>query len=368
VTATETRPDVAVPSWRADLRAAVPGWIAGRVVVGVAWAIQLVDVQLRLDGDQPHHASLGLFAYDADVYRDIAEQGYAAGPFESVRFPPLLPVLGVNGVGILLLVQVCALLAAAVVHRLALEVTDDGDLARRAATLVGLAPPAFTLVWGYSEAPFILLSAAQLLALHRRRWVVAGGLGLLAALTRTSGVLLAVPAAVEAWTSRKERPLTVASIGARALAILGPIVGQVAYLVWVEVATGKGMAPIEIQRELRRGFAFPPFRLLEGIGEVITEPFNDGLHVPFAFGMVALVWVCWKRFPPSWTALSVVSALTALSASLLNSLERYAYGTVPLLVALAAVTGGRWWRPALAGSVVTMVGMTVLAWYGPFVP
>jgi hypothetical protein len=41
---------------------------------------------------------------------------------------------------------------------------------------------------------------------------------------------------------------------------------------------------------------------------------------------------------------------------------------VPLLVALAAVTGGRWWRPALAVSVVTMVGMTVLAWYGPFVP
>jgi hypothetical protein len=128
------------------------------------------------------------------------------------------------------------------------------------------------------------------------------------------------------------------------------------------------MAPVEIQSDLRDGFAFPPFRLVEGLGELVTQPFNDGLHVPFAFGMVALVWVCWRRFPPSWTALSVVSATTVLAAGLLNSLERYAWGTVPLLVSLAAVTGGRWWRPTVALSVVGMAGMTLLAWYGPFVP
>ena len=57
-----------------------------------------------------------------------------------------------------------------------------------------------------------------------------------------------------------------------------------------------------------------------------------------------------------------------LAADNLNSTERYAYGTVPLLVALATVTGGRRWRPAVVLSSLLLVGMTALAWYGRYVP
>ena len=78
--------------------------------------------------------------YDAAVYRDIAEQGYDALSVSPAlrRCPwwgerPRYP----HRAGVRLL--------AAVAYRLALEVTADGDLARRAATLVGLALPAFTL-------------------------------------------------------------------------------------------------------------------------------------------------------------------------------------------------------------------------------
>jgi hypothetical protein len=95
---------------------------------------------------------------------------------------------------------------------------------------------------------------------------------------------------------------------------------------------------------------------------------GDGLHVPFAFAMVWLAWVCWKRFPVSWMALAVVSVLQNVGAGNLNSIERYAYGTVPILVAFAAVTGGRWWRPAIVASTVLMAAMAVVAWQGDFVP
>ena len=70
----------------------------------------------------------------------------------------------------------------------------------------------------------------------------------------------------------------------------------------------------------------------------------------------------------SWAALATASVLLNLSADNLNSTERYAYGTVPLLVALALVTGGRWWRPTVALCAVGLVGMTTLAWYGSYVP
>ena len=60
--------------------------------------------------------------------------------------------------------------------------------------------------------------------------------------------------------------------------------------------------------------------------------------------------------------------LVNLTADNLNSIERYAYGTVPLLVALAAVTGGRRWRRSVVLSAATLVGMTAMAWYGRYVP
>jgi hypothetical protein len=80
------------------------------------------------------------------------------------------------------------------------------------------------------------------------------------------------------------------------------------------------------------------------------------------------VWVCWRRLPAAWTALAVVSVLQNLSAGNLNSTERYAYATVPLLVAGAVVAGGRWWRPVVAVSTLLLLAMTVVAWQGDFVP
>jgi hypothetical protein len=349
-----------------DLRAALPGWIAARVVVAAAWVVNAVVVELRFEGIDPVVTDQGLFAWDGSYYRAIAELGYAATEADGIRFHPLVPMLGVNGVGILLLANVTALLAGALVHRLTIEVTGDGDLARRSATLLALAPPAFTLVWAYAEGPFLLLSAAHLLALHRRRWWPAAALGFLAVLTRPSGLLLAVPASVEAW--KGWRSARAADRLGRAAAVLAPVAGLGAFLLWVEEATGDWALPLRIQDDFRDGFVVPPLRLLEGLGEVVTDPLGDGLHVPFAFGMIALAWWAWRHLPRSWGALAVVTVASNLAAGNLNSIERYAFGAVPLVIAFAGVAGGRWWRPAVVLSTAAMFAMAVLAWQGELVP
>jgi hypothetical protein len=123
-----------------------------------------------------------------------------------------------------------------------------------------------------------------------------------------------------------------------------------------------------VQADLRGGTVLPPLRLVEGLGEMVADPFGDGLHVPFAFGVIALAWVAWRRLPRGWALLAVAAVVLNLGADNLNSTERYAYGTVPLLVALACVVGGRWWRPAVALSSLALVGMAALAWYGRYVP
>lgn len=358
-----------------DLRAALPGWLAGRALVAVAWGVVLVVVEWRLGGTRPVTTAQGLFAWDGAYYRDIAVGGYEAVEPGGVRFHPLLPMLGRSGAGVLLVANAGALAAGAAIHRLVRVVTGDGDLARRSATLVGIAPPAFVAVWAYAEGPFLALAAAQLLALHRRRWWWAGALGALATLARPTGVLLAVPAAVELWRSRRERQAAATRGGAGAAgtlaalcAVAAPAVAMAGYLAWVGARFGDMLEPLEVQADLRGGTAVPVLRLIEGLGEVVADPFGDGLHVPFAFASLALAWVAWRRLPRSWAALAVTAVVLNLAADNLNSTERYAYGTVPLLAAFASVSGGRRWRWVVVASSAAFVGMATLAWYGRYVP
>lgn len=358
--------------WRDDLGAALPGWVAGRVLVLAAWGVVLALVEWRLDGARPVTAAQGLFAWDGAYYRDIAVGGYDAVDPGAVRFHPLLPLLGQTGVGVLLVANLGALAAGAVMHRVAGAVTADADLARRAATFVGIAPPAFCAVWAYAEGPFLALAAGQLFALHRRRWWATALLGGVATLARPTGLLLVVPAVMEAWQARREReaaaPLGAAARLGAVAAIVAPIAAMGGYLAWVGHRYGDPWAPLEIQSDLRGGAVVPPLRLLEGLGEMVVDPLGDGLHVPFTVGALALAWVCWRRLPASWGVLAGLAVVLNLAADNLNSTERYAYGTVPLVVGLAAVTGGRWWRPAVVVSSVLFVGMAALAWYGRYVP
>jgi hypothetical protein len=348
---------------RDDLRAALPGWIAARVLVAVAWLVMLALVGLDVYDTRPA-AMDGLFAWDADHYRDIAEDGYASTAVADSRFYPLLPVLGLNALGLILLVNIGALLGAALVHRLTLDVTGDGDLARRATTLVSLAPPAFCLVWAYSESLFIALTALHLLCLQRRSWIGAGIAGTLAALTRPFGVLLAIPALVTAVRARDGARAGVV----RAFAVLAPIAATAAWLWWVSQQYGDVSVPFDVQADLRDGARFPPFRIVEVMAELVVEPLGNGRHAPAALLAVVLAWVTWRRFPLSWALYAAASVLIMLSAANLDSIERYVLSIVPLVVAGAALACGRWWRPVLAVSCAGLLVTTILAWDGRYVP
>ncbi len=347
-----------------DVRAALPGWLAGRGLVALGWLGAIALVELRDEGVRTVQMRQGLLAWDGTFYRDLAVRGYlAAGP-EAARFHPLLPVLGQTDLGVLLVANVAALLAAAVTHRLCVDVLDDNDLARRAATLVAVAPPAFCLAWGYAEGLFLVLSGLQLLALHRRRWGWAAAAGAVATLARPVGVLLVVPALATALVDRAWRG---SPVGAAA-AVIAPALAMGGWLLWVRQRFGEVATPLRIQTELRDGTTVPILRLLEGFGELVTDPLGDGLHIPFAIGLVALTWLVWVRLPRAWAWYSIASVLVVLSAGNLNSIERYGLGVLPLVVAGASAAGGRWWRPTVVVSSSLLVGMASLAWYGTYVP
>jgi hypothetical protein len=358
--------------------AAVP-WAIARVLVVASLALSRHIFDEVGRGTRPVQLGQGLFAWDAAYYRAIAEHGYGDLPNAALRFFPLVPLMsralgvvfgGNEAVALIVIANVSALVFAALLHRLALVETGDPLLARRVAWYAALFPAASTLVLGYADATALALAVAMFLALRSRRFVTAGVLGYFAALARPLGVLLVVPALVEA-----ARELRGQSLGAwirRITAVAGPPLGLVTFLAWVDHTRGDAFLPFSVQKRasLRGDFVDPITRLVDAFSDLVHgDRFGSGLHFVWAVVFLALFVVVWRRLPASYTAFTAATLLVALSAENLDSFERYALGAFPLLLALAIVT-----RRDLAERVVltlaagALVGYSVLMFFGVSVP
>jgi len=365
--------------WSTSVRAALVPWLLARVlVVGALLTTRQVFEDVAR-GRRPVPLGQGLFAWDAAYYRAIAEQGYDAVPRAALRFFPLYPLsgralgvvlLGHEALALLVITGAAALAFSVLVHRLTWRETADAGAARRAAWYSALFPAGAVLVLGYADALALVLAGAAFLALRDRRFVLAGALGLLAGCTRPLGVLLVVPALVEVARARSGVPLR--GWVARAVAVTGPVVGLAGYLAWVGATRDDPWLPFSVQQRatLRGGFVDPVTRLVRAGSDLVGgDRFGSGLHLIWALVFLALLVVVARRLPASYTAYTAVTLLVALSADNLDSLERYALGAFPLLIALAIVTA----RPtveraALVVSGAGLVGYSVLAFAGLTVP
>jgi len=361
------------------LRAAALPWLLARVVVLLSLALTRHVASALHVSPRPPQLSGGLLSWDASWYADIARGGYAAVSGSGLRFFPLLPLLGralgvvpgvEAGLGVLLVANASALLFAVLLHRLVVLETGDRDLARRSLWIGALAPPAFVLVMGYAEAPLMACAVAAFLALRTRRWVPAACAGLVAGLVRPIGVLLVVPALIEA--ARGLRRARRAERAARAFAVAGPVLGMLAYLIWVWDRTGDLFRALRLQTspDRRGGLVEPIGNLVDAFRDLVGgDRFGSGLHLLSALLLIALAFVVARRWPVSYSAYAAVSLLLGLTANNLDSIERYALSTFPFLLAVAGLgerPGAE--RAVLALSAAGLVGASVLAFTGSLVP
>jgi hypothetical protein len=360
---------------RRDLRIAVVPWLIGRVLVVGALALSRELYSQIGAPPRPVPLGQGLFAWDAAFYRDIAEHGYRAVGEASLRFFPLVPMLA-RGLGWLLfdhvavalivVVNASALLFGALLHRLALRETADAGVARRAAWFAALFPAAAVLVLGYAESTAMMLGVAMFLALRSRRFGWAAGFGLLAGLSRPVGVLLMIPALVEAargWRNAPARDRV-----ERSGAVVAPALGALVYLAWVGLEFGDAWKPLALQNRatLRGGFQDPFTRTIDAVGDLVGgDRFGSGFHIVWAVLFAALLLVLARRMPGSYSLYAAATLVLGLSAHNLDSFERYCMSTFPFLLGLALVTG----KEEVDRGVVVLagaglVGYAVLAFLG----
>jgi hypothetical protein len=229
--------------------------------------------------------------YDTWWYLDLVANGYRpaadlARQQTNLAFFPLYPAL-VRGLHALLpearqgyaaqytlavaLANACAVGALWVVYRLVHERWGDERLARRVVLYVLLFPTGFFLSCAYSESLYLFLAAGALLLAQRGRWWGAGALAALVALTRSTGVLIAVPLAllyVErcGWDPRRARPDALALLAAPAAlaghaAYLGLLSGDPLALFHAQAAWGRTLAPPWITLGLPAHPSMGPFEL-----------------------------------------------------------------------------------------------------------
>jgi hypothetical protein len=339
-----------------SLREALLPFVVARIVVVGALGLAHFIVD-RTHPSTPGVASrvhAGLLGWDAGWYETIARQGYGQLGRQSLRFFPAVPLLthalawvpGLgDGAALVLLANAAALAATAMLYVLVRRETGDGAVARRSLWILSLLPAAFVLVMGYAEAVLLVFVLGCFLALRpaagdaglRPHFAVAGVLAFAAALTRPIGVLLVLAVAAELvrWWPRLGRPERLAGVGA----VAAPFVGVLVFLAWSRHTVGDWLAPLRVQLQSSHhgGLSDPFSTLYHDATGVLHRHVGTALHVPWVVLALAMLVVCWRRLPASYTLFAAAVLATAVAGSNLDSFERYALSAFPLSIAAALV-------------------------------
>ncbi|WP_238439144.1 mannosyltransferase family protein, partial [Frankia nepalensis] len=374
-------PDVNRGRWLTSwyVREAAAAWLAGRLVVLAALGlVRFLADAVAEDGGTLKHT--GLLGWDAGWYETIAKHGYDGAGDESRRFFPLLPLLvrgicaapglaGREGAVLLVVVNALAFALTVLLARLARAEGLPDAAIRRVIWLSALAPPAFVLVMGYSEALAMLFAVAGFLAARTGHWKLAALAGLASGLCRPLGLLLVAPMIIEAARGPRSRALR--AWLPRSVAVVAPAVGAGLYVAWSAATYHDGLAPLTMQRDsARHGSTGNPLAVLwDAARGALDGEVGTALHVPWILlalaGLVAMA----RLLPASYPVWSGLVLLMVLTGSNLDSSERYLFGAFPFLMVAAIVCGRRTvWPFVLALSATMMTVYATLAFTLSYVP
>lgn len=324
--------------------------------------------------------------WDGVWYIKIARAGYADAD-GSTAFFPLFPLLlrhlGIFFDGNLLVTGIvvsllCFAASAWLLYKLVARDFDD-RVAARSVVYLSLFPTSFFLQAVYTESLFLLLSLACFFWAREGRWRLSGFAGLLAALTRSTGVLLVIPMAVYYFQSRGWR---LRRTDANVANLLMVVEGLLIWMAYLSLSFGKPLLFAEVQVQWRRGQMLPNFTIgraveaaVQGARQLLSGQYLD-LYWPVSeprnafsvatanligLGFLVVIGLCLayglRRLPPAYslyaTAIVAYPLLFPAKYVPLLSFPRFALAAFPAFVALALFTRER--PRAHATIVVAMI-------------
>lgn len=296
--------------------------------------------------------------WDATRYVHIAQVGYPS-PYDLAFFPLFSLLVAIPGhilgdwsyLPLGMLISNAALLGALfILYQIA---TDAGgeQVARRTILYLCIFPTAFFFFAAYNESLFLLLSSATLLALRRQRWWLAGILGLLAALTRSAGVMLAAPYLYELWQARESVLSSKGKMLVSALPIVLIPLGLLLYSLYCWKLTGNFLVFATVQSHWGRQTSWPWQGFIQTIFELFWhQPFGSFNQVHILIDATATVTfiilaiIGRKKLRPTytlWIALLLLSILVSSSIGQRDpfiSNRRFILEMFPAFITLAMIS------------------------------
>lgn len=231
------------------------------------------------------------------------------------------------------------------------------ERAERAALLFAVAPGSFVFSLMYNEGIVVTIAAIGLIALMRRRWLLAGALGAVATFTSPVGLIFAASCAVSAFVAiRKDHEW-------RSLVapILAPM-GFVAYMVYLWIHTGNLRAWQLTERDGWNSFPslIYPLRIM---GKFISNPLSPTMTGQILFVgtivSVALLVVAYReRLPFQLLTYATIAVGFFAISSPVGLRPRFVMLAFPLTIAVATRWSGAKFRILLVVSAVLLVLMT----------
>lgn len=354
--------------------------------------------------------------WDGSWYRLIAVEGYepVGGFLAKAAFWPLYPWLmrwgsdlsGISPESVGYLISLAAFFGALLLLYRLVSLDFDATIARRTLWALALFPTAFFFNAVYTESLFLLLTAGCLLAARQGNWWLAGLVGLLAALTRSAGVMLLAPMGIlflqqYGWDVRRWFP----NIFPAALPALGPLIfgwhlttAGMKFFDWIDVqwqwyrfpATPwetfrcatvgcTAQVPNVDQPQVHPGvdWSWVDMLLDSPTWGTITSPGfrdvfarGDWLELLVTIGAFALVLIAIRRLPLYYFALVlpplIVPLFSPSSVHPLMSMPRFVLPMFPLFVVIALLVRNRTAGIALATAsaiLMALLAMQFSSWY-----
>jgi hypothetical protein len=325
--------------------------------------------------------------WDSVWYLAVANDGYRE-PARTAFFPlyPLVLratdwLVGPPLVAGLLVSLVALLVALYLLHRL-VSLELDSETAAVTVALVAVFPAAYSLSAVYSESLFLALSVGAVYAARLDRWALAGLAGGLAALSRSTGIVLLVPLALlylygprgpaAGLTAHRRRWRPGHPLRPDALWLALVPLGLGAFMAYLALTGADALAPFHAQAAWLRHFTGPfagawdgAVAAFDGARQLLSgartpvyftiaagDPFAIGAQNLALFGSLLLAVAgivgALRRLPPAYGGYLVAGLALPLSFPVvpqpLMSLPRYIGVLFPLHMWLALWTRERGWQ------------------------
>jgi hypothetical protein len=333
-------------------------WIAVLIVVAakvLVFAVGYFAMAPQMSGASVFAVLTNQFnKWDAPHYAALAQDWYVnvGDPANFIVFFPLYPLLtrlftfsaDTVNISALVVANACSVVALIYLYKLTKLDFGEGE-AQKAILVLSVFPTAYFLSAPYTEGLFFATVIASLYYARLGKWLPAGVIGGLAALTRLGGLLILPVLAVEFLSQNRRSLRRVFSFDFASIFLV--LAGFLIYLDINLQVTGNAFTFMIVERVHWYNTLDPWSGFMGAISWALNSSYPESVTIgwaPLAFGVFGLVMIAVglaRRFRPSYLAYMVVTWMLSLSTSFWLSVPRYIMAMFPMFMLLATLIKGK---------------------------